>query len=247
MVIKVYLSGISASKEVNLNYLTFTLKFLQKVKTRQQRALLLLDTLKVKYESIDITEPGHEEDRQMIKEKCNKRDGSVPLPPQFFNDDEYCGDWFDFEIASDHDRVLAFLKLEDEKQSTENIEGEVKSNADVQLNGEKEDKTESVESKREINESQSSNEQESKPSDEAELDSEKQTEDTAIEKCDSTDVPMKSNNEEIKSENTANEKSDADVELSSTNENQSDAAMADDSLKDEKAESDADLNKDKEQ
>jgi glutaredoxin len=100
MVIKVFISGISASKEV---------------KKRQQRAQMLLDSLRVKYETIDITEPGHEEEKELMKNVCKKRNNNtIALPPQFFNDDQYCGDYEDFEVASDDDTVLSFLKLEED-------------------------------------------------------------------------------------------------------------------------------------
>lgn len=53
---------------------------------------MILDSLKVNYETIDITEPGHEEEKERMKEVCKKRnDSSVALPPQFFNEDDYCG------------------------------------------------------------------------------------------------------------------------------------------------------------
>ncbi|RWS14964.1 SH3 domain-binding glutamic acid-rich protein-like isoform X1 [Dinothrombium tinctorium] len=123
MVIKVYISGISANKEV---------------KGRQQRALLLLDTLRVDYEKIDITEPGHEQDKEMLKEVCTKRNDSIPLPPQFFNEDDYCGDWFDFETASDEDRVLSFLKLKPESTKTNDVEKRLNadSKGEPQVDGE---------------------------------------------------------------------------------------------------------------
>ena len=93
MVVKVYISGISASKEVSIAHESFfgLMATNQKVKKQQQRALLVLDSLRLDYEAIDVTEPGMEEERERIKEVCKKRNGNVPLPPQFFNGDEYCG------------------------------------------------------------------------------------------------------------------------------------------------------------
>jgi len=100
MVVKVFISGISASKEV---------------KKRQQRAQMLLDSLKVKYDLVDITEPGHESEKELMKNVCKKRNNNaIALPPQFFNDDQYCGDYEDLESASDDDMVLSFLKLEED-------------------------------------------------------------------------------------------------------------------------------------
>lgn len=64
------------------------------VKKRQQRALLILDSAHVPYEQVDITEPGREEERNKIFQHCKSKSDAedyVPLPPQFFNDDVYCG------------------------------------------------------------------------------------------------------------------------------------------------------------
>ncbi|XP_074601664.1 SH3 domain binding glutamate rich protein Sh3beta [Brevipalpus obovatus] len=95
MVVKIYLSSISASKEV---------------KKRQQRAQFIMDSLRIDYEKIDITEPDFEEEKQRMK-ICKSRNDQPALPPQFFNDEKYCGDWLDFEAASEEDIVHEFLKL----------------------------------------------------------------------------------------------------------------------------------------
>lgn len=53
---------------------------------------MILDSLEIKYEIIDVTEPGHEKERDNMQLVCRKRNSStVSLPPQFFNDDTYCG------------------------------------------------------------------------------------------------------------------------------------------------------------
>lgn len=120
MVIKVYVSGISPNKEVSrfftclgVSPLTSQPLIVSQVKTRQQRALLILDAIQADYKVIDITEPENEEARDFFKENCKKRDPEpLPLPPQFFNEDKYCGDWEDFFAASDEDTLYAFLGLE---------------------------------------------------------------------------------------------------------------------------------------
>ena len=62
------------------------------VKKRQQRALFILDSLKVAYEAIDITEPANQEENERFRSVCKRSPGDkLPLPPQFFNDDTYCG------------------------------------------------------------------------------------------------------------------------------------------------------------
>ncbi|XP_013784474.1 SH3 domain-binding glutamic acid-rich protein homolog isoform X2 [Limulus polyphemus] len=99
MVIKVFVSGISASKEV---------------KKHQQRVFMILDSLKLSYETIDITEPGKEDQRTYMRENCKKGAGGGVLPPQFFNDEDYLGDYEDFELANEDDELMKFLKLEDQ-------------------------------------------------------------------------------------------------------------------------------------
>ncbi|CAG9837152.1 unnamed protein product [Diabrotica balteata] len=119
MVIKVYISGISGNKEV---------------KKRQQRVLLILDSKSVKYEVIDIAEPGAEELKDFMQNKSTASGGTIsdpnprhPLPPQIFNDDEYCGDYDMFDMANEIDEMEKFLKVEP------NSLGEQTATAEVQL------------------------------------------------------------------------------------------------------------------
>ncbi|OWR47255.1 Sh3beta isoform E [Danaus plexippus plexippus] len=104
MVVKVYISGISGNKEV---------------KKRQQRVLMILDSKNIKYEIIDITEPGREDDKDFMQNNSKSNGGTVsdpnprsPLPPQLFNDDEYCGDYDQFDLANEVDTLEQFLKVE---------------------------------------------------------------------------------------------------------------------------------------
>lgn len=100
MVVRVYISQISASNET---------------KKRQQRAQMILDSLEIDYELVDVTEPGHEKEREHLSSVCKKHDSqTVALPPQFFNNDDYCGDYEDFDAANDEDKVKVLLKLESE-------------------------------------------------------------------------------------------------------------------------------------
>lgn len=68
------------------------------VKKRQQRVLMILDSKNIKYEIIDITEPGREDDKDFMQTNSKSNGATVsdpnprtPLPPQVFNDEEYCG------------------------------------------------------------------------------------------------------------------------------------------------------------
>lgn len=145
-----YYSAITASKEV---------------KKYQLRAQFLLDSHKIRYEMIDISDPAMEEVKMMMQREAKKRtENQLPQPPQFFNDDEYCGvslcncskfnilidifclqDFEDMEEANDNDELLKFLKLE-EDITIENGKGEddlfIPSGQDDQPNEEKEKKEE---------------------------------------------------------------------------------------------------------
>uniref|UniRef100_A0A0P4VG17 Uncharacterized protein n=1 Tax=Rhodnius neglectus TaxID=72488 RepID=A0A0P4VG17_9HEMI len=96
MVIKVYTSGISGNKEV---------------KKRQQRILMIMDSKNIKYIAIDITEPGNEADKQFMQDNAKATESKHPLPPQIFNEQEYCGDYVGFDLANENDELEAFLKL----------------------------------------------------------------------------------------------------------------------------------------
>ncbi|XP_044751988.1 SH3 domain-binding glutamic acid-rich protein homolog [Coccinella septempunctata] len=104
MVVKVYISGISGNKEV---------------KKRQQRVLLILDSKNIKYDVIDIAEPGSEEQKDFMQNNSTSLGETIgdpnprhPLPPQIFNDDVYCGDYDQFDMANEIDEMEKFLKLE---------------------------------------------------------------------------------------------------------------------------------------
>ncbi|XP_064539786.1 SH3 domain-binding glutamic acid-rich protein homolog [Drosophila montana] len=103
MVLKVYVSGMSGNKEV---------------KKRQQRVLMILDSKSIQYDTVDITEPGKEGEKEMMQNKSTSNGGTVsdpdprhPLPPQIFNDEEYCGDYDAFDMANEIDTLEVFLKL----------------------------------------------------------------------------------------------------------------------------------------
>ncbi|XP_049822323.1 SH3 domain-binding glutamic acid-rich protein homolog [Aethina tumida] len=103
MVIRVFISGISGNKEV---------------KKRQQRVLLILDSKNIKYDVVDIAEPGSEEDKDFMQNSSTSNGATIsdpnprhPLPPQIFNDDVYCGDYDMFDMANEVDEMEKFLKL----------------------------------------------------------------------------------------------------------------------------------------
>jgi len=52
---------------------------------------MILDSKNVEYEIIDITEPGKELEKEFMQSNSNARTNKYPLPPQIFNEDDYCG------------------------------------------------------------------------------------------------------------------------------------------------------------
>ncbi|XP_008560475.1 SH3 domain-binding glutamic acid-rich protein isoform X2 [Microplitis demolitor] len=72
---------------------------------------MILDSKNVEYEIIDITEPGKEDDKEYMQTNANPKDSKYPLPPQIFNEEDYCGDYEDFDLANEIDELEKFLKI----------------------------------------------------------------------------------------------------------------------------------------
>lgn len=110
-----------------------------------------MDSYKIKYEMVDVSDPVEELSREkMLREAKRRTETQPPQPPQFYNEDEYCGvrprikhinnksipvvgnnnhynvflqDFEDLETANDNDELFKFLKLE-EDVAIENGNGE---------------------------------------------------------------------------------------------------------------------------
>lgn len=54
---------------------------------------MILDSKQIEYEAIDITEPGKEKEKEFMQSNGKVREslGKHPLPPQIFNEDDFCG------------------------------------------------------------------------------------------------------------------------------------------------------------
>ena len=52
---------------------------------------MILESKNVAYEVIDITEPGREDEKEFMQTMSKARDSKYPLPPQIFNEEDYCG------------------------------------------------------------------------------------------------------------------------------------------------------------
>jgi len=51
---------------------------------------------------VDFTAPGNESERRFMMKHARVRPGKrIPQAPQLFNDENYCGDYQDFDIANE--------------------------------------------------------------------------------------------------------------------------------------------------
>ncbi|XP_062843429.1 SH3 domain-binding glutamic acid-rich protein isoform X5 [Trichomycterus rosablanca] len=97
MVIKVFLASSSGSTAI---------------KKKQQDVVGFLNALKIDYAQLDIA--SNEENRMWMRENVpgdRKPTNGIPLPPQIFNEDNYCGDYDTFFDAKEDNSVYEFLGL----------------------------------------------------------------------------------------------------------------------------------------
>uniref|UniRef100_A0A3P8TXT3 SH3 domain binding glutamate-rich protein n=1 Tax=Amphiprion percula TaxID=161767 RepID=A0A3P8TXT3_AMPPE len=97
MVIKVFLASSSGSTAI---------------KKKQQDVVGFLEALKVDYAQLDIA--CNEENRMWMRQNVpedKKPANGIPLPPQIFNEEGYCGDYDTFFDAKEDNSVYAFLGL----------------------------------------------------------------------------------------------------------------------------------------
>ncbi|XP_047247310.1 SH3 domain-binding glutamic acid-rich protein isoform X12 [Girardinichthys multiradiatus] len=97
MVIKVFLASSSGSTAI---------------KKKQQDVVAFLEALKVDYTELDIA--CNEQNRMWMRQNVpeeKKPPNGIPLPPQIFNEESYCGDYDTFFDAKEDNLVYAFLGL----------------------------------------------------------------------------------------------------------------------------------------
>uniref|UniRef100_A0A3P9JPQ0 SH3 domain binding glutamate-rich protein n=1 Tax=Oryzias latipes TaxID=8090 RepID=A0A3P9JPQ0_ORYLA len=122
MVIKVFLASSSGSTAI---------------KKKQQDVVSFLDALKVDYTELDIA--CNEQNRMWMRQNVpeeKKPPNGIPLPPQIFNEESYCGDYDTFFDAKEDNAVYTFLGLppppgskeaqaeEEEDQEREDLQSE---------------------------------------------------------------------------------------------------------------------------
>ncbi|KAF3707736.1 SH3 domain-binding glutamic acid-rich-like protein 3 [Channa argus] len=89
---------------IKLYYTTVTAS--RTVKSQQAEVRRILDTKSIKYELIDISVG-----EKLRDEMRSKAGDPSAVPPQIFNEDQYCGNYDMFYEAVEADTVEQFLKL----------------------------------------------------------------------------------------------------------------------------------------
>ncbi|XP_035687019.1 SH3 domain-binding glutamic acid-rich-like protein 2 isoform X2 [Branchiostoma floridae] len=139
MVIKVYITGVSASTQL---------------RKHQQDVLDIIGGMKIEHEMIDVSID--DDARQFMWTNSKQPEKGKPLPPQIFNGEEYCGGWEEFEVAKENEQVYDFLKLD--KPAGEKI----KFRGEGEEEEEEEKKDEEEEEKAPENEAPAAEEEETK-------------------------------------------------------------------------------------
>ncbi|XP_007253106.2 SH3 domain-binding glutamic acid-rich-like protein 3 [Astyanax mexicanus] len=91
MGIKLYYTTVTASREV---------------KSQQAEVMRILESKNIQFELIDISVGINLRDEMRAKSS-----NPTAVPPQIFNDDQYCGNYEMFSEAVEADTVAEFLKL----------------------------------------------------------------------------------------------------------------------------------------
>merc|ERR1719348_817219 len=83
-----------------------------KIETAQQKILMVLKMREIQFEVVEISAPGMQEMRKIMREKGKKQEGQRNvLPPQIFNGEHCRGDFEDFDIANEDNVLEEFLGL----------------------------------------------------------------------------------------------------------------------------------------
>ncbi|XP_016517844.1 SH3 domain-binding glutamic acid-rich protein isoform X10 [Poecilia formosa] len=144
MVIKVFLATSSGSTAI---------------KKKQQDVVGFLEALKVEYAELDIA--CNEQNRMWMRQNVpeeKKPSNGIPLPPQIFNEESYCGDYDTFFDAKEDNTVYAFLGLPPPPGSKEAQE-EDEEQEEEELHSQEEDELQQLEEEEEDTELQEGEEE----------------------------------------------------------------------------------------
>ncbi|XP_074542013.1 SH3 domain-binding glutamic acid-rich-like protein 3 [Halichoeres trimaculatus] len=76
------------------------------IKKHQERIFQTLDSLKIKYEKVDISQDST--DKDLMRKIAGD---TTALPPQICNGDVYCGNYDAFDAAIEDEKLELFLKI----------------------------------------------------------------------------------------------------------------------------------------
>lgn len=147
------------------------------IRKKQQEVVGFLEANKIDFKELDIA--GDEDNRKWMRENVpgeKKPQNGIPLPPQIFNEEHYCGDFDSFFSAKEENIIYSFLGLApppgskvtkpEEASSLPNgdvageAEGAAEGTEKAEESGEKEARKEDSEDTGDLSESQEKNEEE---------------------------------------------------------------------------------------
>ncbi|XP_004429672.1 PREDICTED: SH3 domain-binding glutamic acid-rich protein [Ceratotherium simum simum] len=82
------------------------------IRKKQQEVVGFLEANKIDFKELDIA--GDEDNRKWMRENVpgeKKPQNGIPLPPQIFNEEQYCGDFDSFFSAKEENIIFSFLGL----------------------------------------------------------------------------------------------------------------------------------------
>uniref|UniRef100_G1SFL0 SH3 domain-binding glutamic acid-rich-like protein n=1 Tax=Oryctolagus cuniculus TaxID=9986 RepID=G1SFL0_RABIT len=85
---------------------------LEQIRKKQQEVVGFLEANKIDFKELDIA--GDEDNRKWMRENVpgeKKPQNGIPLPPQIFNEEQYCGDFDSFFSAKEENIIYSFLGL----------------------------------------------------------------------------------------------------------------------------------------
>ncbi|KAK9402096.1 SH3 domain-binding glutamic acid-rich-like [Crotalus adamanteus] len=192
MVIKVFVATSSGSTAI---------------KKKQQEVVGFLEANKIDFKEMDIA--CDEDNRKWMRENVpgeKKPQNGIPLPPQIFNEEQYCGDFDSFFCAKEENYIYSFLGLAPPPGSVEGrITEEVLTVPNGDISGEENKIAEETEksSVTEENEIQAEDEVEATP--EAETEGEAQAEATEAQEAGQEEEEEKMKEEEEEKEEEEDE------------------------------------------
>lgn len=155
------------------------------IRKKQQEVVGFLEANKIDFKELDIA--GDEDNRKWMRENVpgeKKPQNGIPLPPQIFNEEQYCGDFDSFFSAKEENIIYSFLGLapppgskvtkSEEASSLPNgdvageAEGAAEGTEKAEESGETEAQKEDSEDTGELSESQEKKEEEGEEGEEGE-------------------------------------------------------------------------------